>query len=434
MPRAVVETMQALVAVVASLPVGTNLGLLHLFWAIVTGRLLPNRGAIFPALQAIGLPADAIRRAWAAMAYGSWEIETLLADWEEYVLEQGQWEPRRHGGYSAVGVDLVPFWRPKLKNCQTKHYFPPAGKALPAIPFGLIVRVGSVLGRRVPIIRKIIRADPDDTSEKGLKARAIQETADTLADDEMPVYDAGFSPKALQESDLKRFLVRLRDNFAGRRNELPEYKGNGRPPEYGNIVRPLARKYGDHYIEATPPDRVETWTENGVQIRAEFWDDLVRRDVKVDPDNDTLTVVAIYDPRYEDPWLLACSVKLSGKTLYGLYRDRWPVEQVPLAAKQILGGERQFVFAEESRQRLPELELLSGAIATYLAATLPATPTGFWDRNPKPTPGRLRRVLAEEVFPIDIPLPERIRKKSSPTEHLPKGILGHRRQKQASSA
>ena len=434
MPRAVVETMQALVAVVASLPVGTNLGLLHLFWAIVTGRLLPNRGAIFPALQAIGLPADAIRRAWAAMAYGSWEIETLLADWEEYVLEQGQWEPRRHGGYSAVGVDLVPFWRPKLKNCQTKHYFPPAGKALPAIPFGLIVRVGSVLGRRVPIIRKIIRADPDDTSEKGLKARAIQETADTLADDEMPVYDAGFSPKALQESDLKRFLVRLRDNFAGRRNELPEYKGNGRPPEYGNIVRPLARKYGDHYIEATPPDRVETWTENGVQIRAEFWDDLVRRDVKVDPDNDTLTVVAIYDPRYEDPWLLACSVKLSGKTLYGLYRDRWPVEQVPLAAKQILGGERQFVFAEESRQRLPELELLSGAIATYLAATLPATPTGFWDRNPKPTPGRLRRVLAEEVFPIDIPLPERIRKKPSPTEHLPKGILGHRRQKQASSA
>ena len=434
MSRAVVETMQALVAVVASLPVGTNLGLLHLFWAIVTGRLLPSRGAIFPALQAIGLPADAIRRAWAAMAYGSWEIETLLADWEEYVLEQGQWEPRRHGGYSAVGVDLTPFWRPKLKNCQTKHYFPPAGKALPAIPFGLIVRVGSVLGRRVPIIRQIIRADPDDASEKGLKAKAIRETADTLADDEMPVYDAGFSPKALQESDLSRFLVRLRDNFAGRRNELPEYKGNGRPPEYGNIVRPLARKYGDHYIEATPPDRVETWTENGVQIRAEFWDDLVRRDVKVDPDNDTFTVVAIYDPRYEDPWLLGCSEKLSGMVLYALYRDRWPVEQVPLAAKQILGGERQFVFAEESRQRLPELELLSGAIATYLSATLPATPTGFWDRNPKPTPGRLRRVLAEEVFPIDIPLPERIRKKSSPTEHLPKGILGHRRQKQASSA
>jgi hypothetical protein len=425
--------MQALVAVVVSLPVGTNLGLLHLFWAIVTGRLLPNRGAIFPALQAIGLPADAIRRAWAAMAYGSWEIETLLANWEEYVLEQGQWEPRRHGGYSAVGVDLVPFWRPKLKNCQTKHYFPPAGKALPAIPFGLIVRVGSVLGRRVPIIRQIIRADPDDVSEKGLKAKAIRETADTLADHEMPVYDAGFSPKALQESGLERFLVRLRDNFAGRRNELPEYKGKGRPPEYGDIVRPLAREYDGHYIERTSPDRVETWTEDGVHIRAEFWDDLVRRDVKVDPDNDTFTVVAIYDPRYEDPWLLGCSKKLSGKVLYALYRDRWPVEQVPLAAKQILGGERQFVFAEESRQRLPELELLSGAIATYLAATLPATPTGFWDRNPKPTPGRLRRVLAEAVFPIDIPLPGRIRKKSSPTEHLPKGILGHRRQKQASS-
>jgi hypothetical protein len=256
--------MQALAAVVVSLPVGTNLGLLHNLWAIVTGRLLPTRGALFPALQAIGLSADAIRRAWAAMAYGAWEIDTLLANWESYVLEQGEWQLRRHGGYSAVGIDLTPFWRPQLKDCLTKHYFPPAGKALPAIPFGLIVRVGSVLRRRVPIIRKIIRTDPDDASEKGLKAKVIRETADTLADDDMPVYDAGFSSKALQESDLERFLVRLRDNFAGRRNELPEYKGNGRRPEYGDIVRPLARKYGDHYIEAlycaaystVPPRRI----------------------------------------------------------------------------------------------------------------------------------------------------------------------------------
>jgi len=434
MPRAVVETMQALTAVVVDLPVGTNLGLLHLFWAIVTGRLLPNRGALFPALQAIGLKKDGIYRAWAAMAYGAWEIDTLLADWEEYVLEQGEWEPRRHGGYSAIGVDLTPFWRPKLKNCQTKHYHPAADKKLPAIPFALSVRVGDTNGQRVALPRHIIRAAVDDASEKELKARAIRETARTLADDEMPVYDAGFPIKSLQESDLERFLVRGRSNFVGRRNELPPYKGNGRRPEYGKEVRPLARTYGDHHIEADLPDRERTWTEDGVEIRAEFWDDLVRRDVKVDPDNETFTAVVIHDPRFTDPLLLICSERLSGRVLYALYRDRWPVEQVPLAAKQMLGGERQFVFAEESRQRLPELELLSGAIATYLAATLPATPTGFWDRNPKPTPGRLRRVLAEAVFPISFPLPERIRKKSSPTEHLPKGILGHRRQKQASSA
>lgn len=429
MPRAIVETMEALTTVVTNLPIRTNLGILHTFWAIISGRLLPSRGPLFPALEAAGLEEEEVRRAWASVRYGSWEVDTLLANWEEYVLEQGQWRPRQYEGYYPIGVDLTPFWRPKLKNCRTKHYHPAAGKALPAIPFGLIVRIGGVNGQRVPILREIVRADPDDVGETDLKARTLASTAEDLVDDEMPVLDAGFSPEKVQKA-LERYLLRLRDNFAGRRNELPEYKGNGRRPEYGEIVRPLPRTYDGHHIEATPPDRVQSWREDGVQIRAQFWDDLVRRDVKVDPDNDTFTAVAIHDPRYKDPWLLACPVKLSGKGLYGLYRDRWPVEQVPLAAKQMLGGERQFVFAPESRQRLPELELLAGSIAIHLAATLPATPTGFWDRDPKPTPGRLRRALSEAVFPTSFPLPGRIRKKSSPTEHLPKGILGHRRQKQ----
>ena len=100
----------------------------------------------------------------------------------------------------------------------------------------------------------------------------------------------------------------------------------------------------------------------------------------------------------------------------------------------MLGAGRQFVFAPESQQRLPELALLAGSMVTYLAATLPATPTGFWDRQPKPTPGRLRRVLARTPFPKSFPLPERIREKASVVDHLPKGILGHRRQKRAANA
>ena len=59
---------------------------------------------------------------------------------------------------------------------------------------------------------------------------------------------------------------------------------------------------------------------------------LVLPDVKVHPDNETFTAAAIYDPRFQEPWLLACPLLLSGAALRGLYRDRWPVEQVPLAA------------------------------------------------------------------------------------------------------
>ncbi len=433
MSRAVIDTMWALSAVVAGLPIGTNLALLHLLWAIVTGRLLPSRGAIFPALLAIGLPPSAVRRAWAAFRYGSWKIESPITEWEKHVLEQDQWQPHVHEGFHSVAADITPFWRPTLKNCHTKHYHPSAGKALPAIPFGLIVRVGSVNGQRVPIIREIVRAEPDDAGETKLKSDILARVAATSSDDEMPTFDAGFQPKELQESSLVHFLARLRKNFTGRRNKLPERKKTGRPPEHGDKVRPLSRAHDGHHIESTPSDRVETWTENGVEMRAEFWDDLVRRDVKVSSDNETFTVVAIHDPRFTNPLLLVCTEKLSGKALHALRQDRWPVEQVPLAAKQMLGGARQFVFAPESRQRLPELELLAGNIATYLAATLPATSTGFWDRVPKSTPGRLRRELEREVFPTSFPLPDGIREKSSPTEHLPKGILGHRRKKTTTS-
>ena len=85
------------------------------------------------------------------------------------------------------------------------------------------------------------------------------------------------------------------------------------------------------------------------------------------------------------------------------------------------------LFAKESIQPLLELALLAGSIQSFLAATLPVTATGFRDRNPRRTPGRLRRVLLGQLFPSSYPLAERIRKKGSATEHLPKGILGHRR-------
>src|SRR4029450_10631598 len=104
-----------------------------------------------------------------------------------------------------------------------------------------------------------------------------------------------------------------------------------------------------------------------------------------------------------------------------------------LTAKKILGAARQCVFAPENRQRLPELALGAGAILMSIAATQPAIPTGFWDRAPKPPPGRLRRVLSQVHCADFVGLPEQLRKKQSPTEHLPKGVLGHRRQQKAAA-
>jgi len=66
-------------SVLQDVPVGTNLDLFYLLWTLLTGRLLASRGAIIPALAAFGLPDPAVRRAWAALAYGDRDSEALLA-------------------------------------------------------------------------------------------------------------------------------------------------------------------------------------------------------------------------------------------------------------------------------------------------------------------------------------------------------------------
>jgi hypothetical protein len=423
-----------LAVVVEKLPIGTNLALYQFLWMLVSGALHDSRGALFPALQSTGLTDAEVRRAWAAFRYGAWKIEAMLPIWQAHVEGQEQWQAQQHAGYYVKAVDITAYWRPRVKGLKSKHYDAQADKALPAVVFGMIGRVGRVGEQRLALLTNLIRADLSDPSEVSLQTKLLEQVVLELAEDEMPVFDAGFKPKALYEAGLTRFVLRLAKNFTARRNVLPAYSA-GRPPEYGKIVRPLARSYNGKLIEASPPDRVETWQHQGLEFRAEFWYALVLTDLKPAAQNETFTVVAIYDPRFQQPWLLACPLKLSGPDLWALYHDRWPIEQLPLAAKHMVGAQRQFVFAAESCYRLPELSLLAGSIQSYLAATLPPLPTGFWDRKPKSTPGRLRRWLARTTFSDLPPLTQgRIRKKSSVTDHLPKGVLGHRRSKQPALA
>jgi len=204
---------------------------------------------------------------------------------------------------------------------------------------------------------------------------------------------------------------------------LPDYCGLGRKPIYGELIRPLPRKYKEKTLPASTPDETQRWEENGQTIRAEIWRNLVLPDCAPNVHNPTFDVYAIYDPRFETPWLLATPVVLKPVSVRAIYKDRWPVEQIPLSAKQMIGSQHQFVHAEETIQRLPELVLMAGSILSFLAATMPATPTGFWDKKPKRTPGRFRRTLAGQAFPKVANLSRRLRKKNSVTAHLPVGHL-----------
>ena len=374
MTRTTIEVMAALCAVTQSLPMGTNLALSQLLWMLLSGQLLPSRGALFPGLKAIGLSTAAIRRAWAAFRYGAWHMATLLTLWQQYVTEQPHWQALQYEGYVPIAVDITPYWRPALEGCASKHYHPQAGKALQPVEFGLIGCVGHVNGQRVTLLTDVLRGDLTDASSASLASRLLKRVAATLTADEVAVLDAGFKVKAVQAAGISRFVVRGAKNFAARRNTLPPYTGRGRKPEYGVLVRPVARKRKGRTIAATPPDRAETWQADGLALRAQHWYDLVTTDTKVNPHNVVSHVVTIYDPRFKEPWVLVTSLKLSGHTLWRLYQARWPIEQVPLVAKQTLGGARQFVHAPESCRRLPELTLLASTMLTRSAWRRPCQP------------------------------------------------------------
>lgn len=417
--------------VVEGVGVGTNLNLVYLLWMMMSGRMLESRGAVIPGLSAFGLPADAVRRSEAALAYGDWKIERLVENFRKQMEEERRWEAHTHGGFRPVAADLVGFYRPKLKGCATKHYSSAAGKALPAIVVGIAGAVGSVDEQRLTVPRAIVETDPADPSEKALMKRLIEEVKTGLANDEAIIVDRGFPLDLFLEAKIERYVKRERENFKAYRAEV-SYKGRGRHPEKGEIVRPLPRTYKDRRIEATPADREEYWEEEisrgqksrKIRLRAAFWDNLVEK-----TGGEVFRCVVIWDPRFRHPLVLVTPLDLSGADLRHLYFDRWPIEGLPLVAKQLLGAGRQFVSGEKSRHRLPKLALFSGAILSYLGASEPAVATGFWDRSPRPTAGRLRRLLSSVYF-RDLPLPtHKLRKKQSPTAHLPKGVDAHRRHK-----
>jgi hypothetical protein len=413
--------------IVAEVPVGTNLGLFWLLWALISGRFLLSRGAVFPALADGGLPAEAVRRSGAALAYGRWAIPPLIQAWHQVVQQEGYWQAHRYEGFRPVACDLVGFFRPRLSGCFGKHYQSGADKALPAVVFAVVAAVGSLGKVRFPLVRLILHAAPGDQCEADLQRRAVTQASATLQRDEVLVVDAGFGVATLLTAGVPRFVARVARNFTARRNVLPAYKGRGRGPIYGERVRPLPRTHKGKRIAATPPDATAQWGVGGRLIQARVWGHLVLSTAT--PGGPAFRCVVIHDPRYQEPLVLATTLPVSAYAVWRLYRDRGPIEQVPLAAKQMLGAHRAFVFGGESRHRLPALALLAGNVLSYVAATSAAVATGFWDRCCRPTCGRLRRVLLRVDF-CEIPVPAGdLRKKASVTAHLPKGVQGHRRQK-----
>ena len=243
MLTAIEHTVQAISAVVQTVPIGTNIALLHMLWSMMSGAFLQSRGAIFGAL-AERLTQAEVRRSWAALRHGTWESNELLENLRVYVASENQWRERSHSGYRVISVDMTGFWRPRLKGWMGRHYHSVAQRALPAVVFGVMVVSGQVKEKRTPLLQRIVRCEPE-VDKVSFRMQLLKEVKKHMQPNQVAVFDAEFELSELQSAEIERYVVRLAVNCTARSNQLPEYKGNGRPPQYGKVVRPLARTRND---------------------------------------------------------------------------------------------------------------------------------------------------------------------------------------------
>ena len=385
MDAASTQILLVLEFLVKPVQIGTNLALVQLMWAMLNGSFLEGRGAIHTALFGSGYDRQTIQRCWRVLRHGVWSIEELVVRWQAWMEQETTWQAHSYDGWQPVAFDITTFWRPKLQQWQGRGFHRIAGRLMPGVPIGVVVRVGEIAGQRLPMLTKLIRTPKAATDEQQLEEKLLRHACEHLAPCEVALFDAGFKLSAIQAAQVSRFVVRMARNCVLRCNTLPPVAEGkrGAKQKYGAEVRPLARSYRGKETAATPPDQTTTIQLNGHKIVAHGWTNLVRRDQMVKKHHSVIQVWVFHDPRYKKPMVLATSLNASAAVILNLYLDRWPVEQVPLVAKQILGLQRMFVHAIVCVQRLPELALLVSNILTVMAAVLPPTPSGYWDKRPK---------------------------------------------------
>ena len=317
------------------------------------------------------------------------------------------WQPHEHAGYRPVAVDVTGFWRPRLQGCATSHYHGPAGKALPGcVPVGIVARVGRVGTQRLGLPLAFVRADKADPSvgcaragvgAVGRAGDGRHRRAGARRRVRGPPTPGGRGNTLRRASGEERHLL---DALT-----LPTYPGRGRPRTRGALIRPLARTYRDHDLAATPP--------NHTRVLAGGWDGRPRRMVGRSgaagrhPDQPDLP-----PRRHPRPALDRAAGPGHHASRLGP-RPARPLPR-PLASRNNSRSPPSRCSAPPapSSPSTPDLPASPRSSPCWparssptLAATQPPVPTGSWDRRPRPTPGRLRRVLAQRCFSNCLPAP-----------------------------
>ena len=179
MPNPVYRTALFLSQLVAKLPIGTNLALAHLIFTLLAGHLLQSRGALFPALAATGLTDSQVRAAQAALREGKWTLTYLLKILNWLLHKEAKAIAHHINGWHPMPIDWVGFYRPRLKECKTKHFHSQSQRALPAIELGMVAKLKKVGNRLIACL--VMRCPPKTGPVTELVSRENAASVGTLS-------------------------------------------------------------------------------------------------------------------------------------------------------------------------------------------------------------------------------------------------------------
>ncbi|MEZ4708347.1 MAG: hypothetical protein R3A44_14135 [Caldilineaceae bacterium] len=299
MQTAVNTTITALVAIVQSVGIGTNVSLLRLLWVMVNGSFLGSRGAVHSALAANAFSDEEVRRSWAALRYGQWEIDELLTNWQIHVAATNGWRVRRHRGYRVKSVDITGFFRSRLQGAVSQHYAGLAQRALPAMVFGVMITSGQIQEKRVPLLEKIVRCEAG-TSESTFRGNCCKPRPRRPTLMKSRCWMRAFTCPRFIWRNSSAMWCAWPPTARRARIVYPSTKDVGHARNTA-LIRPLARKHKGRTIAASQAQQQGRFAYKGRTIRYHIWPQLVTVNTKVDEDNPTFTLMLFFDPCTRNP-------------------------------------------------------------------------------------------------------------------------------------
>ena len=279
------QVQQAIEQMVSTLPKGTDLGLCDVISAMYSGYFVESGGGIMPAVEQY-LSAYVMdereraarsRRAAKAITYGQYNLAELLSELKGIVATAGHWQPTIIQGYQLKPVDVTAYKRARVKKLQSKSYDCQIGRAVPAVPLGIMGTTGRVGEQRVAILDMLVCGDITKNSPSGEMEKVYKQVAKRLTETDLALLDAGFSLVDASLNGIKNCVVRLAKNctFGKTAGKIPPRTSNkGRKPSrhQAEIVRPVARQHGDKVLPASEPEqRVTVVNDVGQEIKIESW-------------------------------------------------------------------------------------------------------------------------------------------------------------------